>query len=291
MSLDVYSIVTEKMIALLEAGTVPWQKPWASKDALPSNFVSKKAYRGINPFLLACAPYACPFWVSYKQAASLGGSVKKGEKGFPVVFWNWMPKKDNGQIIMENGKPKLIPFLRYYTVFNLEQCEGISWEQPAKVNEGFAPLEEAANLVAKMPNPPTIRHLGNRACYAPVIDVVTMPAPESFINAPEYYSVLFHELTHSTGHKTRLARKGVEEVAAFGTETYGKEELIAEMGAAFLSAHAGIFHHTAQTSASYLAGWIAKLKEDSKLVVMAAAQAQKAADYILNIKHEPAASE
>lgn len=285
--LDVYQIITDRMISILESGTCPWQKPWktSANDVLPSNFVSKKPYRGINAFLLLCVPYSCPYWVSFKQASELGGNVKKGEKGFPVVFWNWFPKRIDGKPVMKaNGKPDMVPFLRYYTVFNLEQCEGIEYVKPAPV-EGtkFEPLVEAARIIEGMPNPPTLTHGGNRAYYAPSLDKVNMPEKESFVGAVEYYSTLFHEMAHSTGHKSRLARKGIEEIAAFGSETYSKEELVAEMGAAFLCGHAGIFHQTQANSAAYLASWIKALKADSKLIVTAAAQAQKAADYILGV--------
>lgn len=252
------------------------------------NYVSKKAYRGINVFLLLCAPFDCPYFVSYKQATELG--VRKGEKGFPVVFWNWFAKRLNGvPVIGSNGKPEMVPFLRYYTVFNLEQCEGIEWEKPAQpiAPPQFTPIESAAQIVSGMPNAPMIRHSGNRACYTPTFDIVNMPAQDSFPIAEEYYNTLFHELTHATGHTSRLARKGVmDSAAAFGSDTYSREELVAEMGAAFLSGHSGILHKTVNNSASYLQSWIKVLKSDSKLVVTAAAQAQKASDYILNVKHE-----
>lgn len=276
---------------MLETGVCPWQKPWktSAKDALPSNYVSKKAYRGINAFILLCTPYACPYWVSYKQAGELGGNVKKGEKGFPVVFWKRLPKTDKATgkpVLNSKGKPESVMFLRYYTVFNLEQCEGITWEKPVSDGTPFEPLAEAARIVAGMPDAPEIRHGGARACYAPVTDVVQMPEQQTFNGAPEYYNTLFHELAHATGHAKRLDRKGITNIAGFGSDSYSREELVAEMGAAFLSGHAGILHVTANNSAAYLAGWIKALKEDSKLIVIAAAQAQKAADFILGVKQE-----
>lgn len=335
---DVYNIITERMIATLESGVCPWQKPWktSAADVLPSNYVSKKAYRGINAFILLCTPYACPYWVTFKQARELAekqnpapaltpeqereakiyteslddngesplprpacmshhpGGVRKGEKGFPVVFWKRLPKTDKATgkpVLNSKGKPEMVLFLRYYTVFNLEQCEGIKWEKPAASVVPFEPLAEAARIVAEMPDAPEIRHGGARACYAPALDLVQMPKQETFNGAPEYYNTLFHELTHATGHAKRLDRKGITEIAAFGSDTYSREELVAEMGAAFLSGHAGILHNTVANSAAYLAGWIKALKEDSKLIVIAAAQAQKAADFILGVKHETESSE
>lgn len=282
--LDVYSIITERIVALLEAGTVPWRKPWAGTDqsAMPSNFVSRKAYRGINVFLLSLAPFDCPFWLTYKQAAELGGNVKQGSKGFPVVFWKRLLVEDK-----ETKERKVIPLLRYYTVFNVEQCEGIAWERPAVVERpDFCPITECVKIVDQMPLLPSIQHKGNRACYSPSLDLVTMPEATTFETREGYYSTLFHELTHATGHEKRLSRKGIAELAAFGSETYSKEELVAEMGAAFLSAHAGIANATLDNSASYIKGWLKKLREDNKLVVFAAAQAQKASDYILNVKFE-----
>lgn len=285
---DVYQIITDRMIAALETGVCPWQKPWktSASDILPSNYVSKKAYRGINAFILLCTQYSCPYWVSFKQAGQLGGSVRKGEKGFPVVFWTKLPKKDkSGNPVMNaKGKPEMVFFLRYYTVFNLEQCEGIAWEKPTGNVVPFEPITEAARIVANMPDAPEIRHGGARAYYAPALDIVQMPEHETFNGAPEYYNTLFHELTHATGHGKRLDRKGITDIAAFGSDSYSREELVAEMGAAFLSGHAGILHNTAKNSAAYLAGWIKALKEDSKLLVTAAAQAQKAADYVLGVK-------
>lgn len=295
MKTDVYDIVTERIIAALEKGVCPWQKPWRTtgSDILPSNFVSRKPYQGVNTFLLLCTEFACPYWVTFKQAKDLGGSVKAGSKGFIVVYWNFLPKKDaNGApVIGSDGKQAKVAFLRYYTVFNLEQCEGIKWEAP-KVPEGlkFEPLEQCEKIVAGMPNAPTLTHGGNRAYYAPSLDKVNMPPKEAFANIPAYYSTLFHELTHSTGHQSRLARKDVMSVEGFGTESYSKEELVAEMGAAFLCGHAGIVNATIDNTTAYLGAWIKRLKEDSKLIVSAASQAQKASNYILDYHPEEATS-
>lgn len=275
--LDVYDIVTARMIELLENGVCPWNKPWKS-GAVPSNFVSKKAYRGINVFLLAFTGFDCPYFVSFKQAAELGGTVKKGSKGFPVVFWNWFPKRENGAPVFKNGKPEMIPFLRYYTVFNLEQCEGIEWKKPSA--NAFSPIEMADAYVNGMKNAPEIRHGGNRACYSPSFDRVQMPNKEAFATVEGYYATLFHELTHATGHEKRLARKGIMEIDHFGSEQYSREELVAEMGSAFLCAFSGILPSTENNSAAYLANWLKALKNDKKLVVTAAGQAQKAVDYI-----------
>ena len=276
---DIYEIVTEQIIAQLEAGTVPWRKPWkAENGGNPANFISRKPYRGINWFLLGFAPYASPYWLTFKQATSLGGAVRKGEKGTPIVFWNWVDSKTEKRA---DGTPKKIPFLKYFTVFNVEQCEGLTLDAaPAQAMPEFNPIEAAEKIVAEMPKAPRINHGGGRAFYRPSDDSVTMPARESFDAEGNYYSVLFHELTHATGHESRLNRSGITELAAFGDACYAKEELVAEMGAAFLSAASGI-NNTIETSAAYIAAWLKALKDDPKLVVQAAAQAQKAADFIL----------
>lgn len=294
IKIDVYDIVQEKILALLDKGEIPWRKPWHGAGSglqLPSNYVTKKVYSGLNPFLLLCAGYDCPYWVSYKQAVELGGSVRKGEKGHMVVFWKPLPKTDKvtGKPILNNkGKPEMVFFLRYFTVFNLLQCDGIEWVRPAPIEkpQGWTAIGECESIINNMPNAPTISHGGNRACYFPALDLVKMPEKENFAQREGYYNTLFHELTHSTGHKSRLARKGVdgEAVAAFGSETYGKEELIAEMGAAFLCGFAGISPATLENSVAYLQNWKKAIKGDNKLVVFAASQAQKAADYIMGVK-------
>ena len=178
---DVYQIITDRMISLLESGTVPWRKPWNGAQGnlfgpavLPSNYVSKKPYRGINVFLLACAGYSCPYWVTYNQAKDLGGSVKRGEKGFPVVFWKRLPKTDRetgAPVLSATGKPESIMLLRYFTAFNLEQCDGIKWTAPIapKPEEGapvWEPLIEAQKIADNMPSAPLLRHGGSRACYS-----------------------------------------------------------------------------------------------------------------------------
>jgi antirestriction protein ArdC len=287
---DTFAIITERVIALLEQGTIPWQKPWQGAEQAPQNLVSRKPYRGVNVFLLHAMHYTSPFWLTFKQAQELGGHVRKGEKACPVVFWKWLDVVgENGE---GDGETKRVPFLRYYSVFNVAQCDGIEGHVPA-VPGGNArthkPIEEAERIVANMPKRPEIRQALDRAFYSPSGDYVGMPSLEHFKSAEDYHSVLFHELTHSTGHESRLARKGVSgtdgEWSSFGSAPYAKEELVAEMGAAFLCGQAGIVERTINNSAAYVASWLARLKDDSKLVVQAAAQAQKAADFILGVTH------
>jgi antirestriction protein ArdC len=269
-----YEIVTESIIKQLESGVAPWRKPWRTES--PANLVSKKEYRGINIFLLASHGYGSRYWVTYRQAQALGGTVKKGQHGSRVVFWKIdeyrKESKETGET--ENRKSVL---LRYYTVFNAEQCEGIKSPERAPV---FHPIEQCEGIVRSMPNPPGFEQ-DSRAFYRPSTDTVGMPARSAFESAEAYYSTLFHELTHSTGHPLRVGREGIMEHNPFGSEDYSKEELVAEMGAAMLCGVAGIESRTLDNSASYLQSWINKLKSDSRLIVSAASQAQKAADYIL----------
>lgn len=280
---DVYETITARILEQLEKGVIPWRKPWASHGVMAQNYTTRKTYRGINAFILAVTPWDCPFFVTFKQAIDLGGNVRKGEKGTPIAFWNWVESKTE---VDAKGKPKRIPFLRHYTAFNLEQCEGIAWEMPVKAtNPDFSPIGEADRIANGMPNPPTVRHGGDRACYNRGTDHVQMPKADAFTSSDAYYHTLFHELTHATGHESRLARKDLAEIAAFGDAAYSREELVAEMGAAFLAASAGI-DPAVEQSAAYVKGWLAAIKADSKLLVMAAGQAQKAADYILGAKQE-----
>ena len=282
MASTVYDIVTDQVLKLLERGTVPWHRPWHGGE-LPQNLVSRKAYRGINPFLLGCTGYASPYWLSYKQAQQRGGNVRKGEKSTLVVFWKrWTTEKRDAETGEKTSTT--LPILRYYRVFNVEQCEGV--EAPELADKDFEPIERCESVVADMPNAPTIENRETRAYYRPRTDTVNMPRPELFNSAPEYYSTLFHELTHSTGHVSRLRRKDIEDVQPFGSADYSREELVAEMGAAFLCGHCGIEAATIENTAAYLNGWLRKLRDDRKLVIVAAAQAQRAADCILGVSWE-----
>jgi antirestriction protein ArdC len=269
-----YEVVTESIIKQLESGVAPWRKPWRTE--MPANLASKKEYRGINVFLLASLGYGSRYWLTYHQAQTLGGSVRKGERGSKVIFWkiDEYRKEDKETGETENRKSIL---LRYYTVFNLEQCEGIKSPEPTRV---IAPLEQCETIVNSMPNPPGFEQ-DSRAFYRPSTDTVGVPARSAFDSAEEFYSTLFHELTHSTGHPLRVGREGIMEHNPFGSEDYSKEELVAEMGAAMLCGVAGIQSRTLNNSASYLQSWINRLRSDSRLIVSAASQAQKAADYIL----------
>ncbi len=269
---SVYEIVTSRILAELERGEIPWRKPWRTLP--PANLISKKPYRGINVFLLALAGYGSQFWLTFNQARQLGGNVRKGEHGTKIVFW----KFDRFETETADGETeeRKSAFLRYYTVFNLEQTEGL--KALLALPPAF-PIESAESIVAGMPNPPAFEQ-DAQAAYIPSRDTVAMPSRTAFDSQAEYYSTLFHELTHSTGHAKRLERQGFDSPQKFGSESYSREELIAEMGSAMLCGIAGIEQTTISNSAAYLQSWIKRLKADSRLVVSAASAAQKAADYI-----------
>ncbi|MBF6568058.1 MAG: DUF1738 domain-containing protein [Candidatus Binataceae bacterium] len=284
--MDVYAIVTERIINLLEQGVVPWRRPWTS-TGLPRNLVSKKPYNGINYFLLSASKYVSPFWLTYRQATELDGHVRKGEESTIVIFWKVEDLKQSGEDLdteESNEKNRRRFVLRYYRVFNLEQCElpqAVLDKLPKIETHEHDPIEAAERIIAGMPNPPEIHYAGSKAFYSSVTDRITLPPRELFISAEEQMATTYHEVSHATGHPKRLNRKSISEAAPFGSPVYATEELVAEMSAAYLCAEAGISPAVIDNQASYVAGWLKKLRDDRKLVVHAAAQAQRAADYVL----------
>jgi antirestriction protein ArdC len=270
-----------------EKGLAPWNRPW-HQSGIPSNLISKKPYRGINVFLLAAMGHPSPYFLTFNQAKAIGGQVKKGEHGYPVVFWKWLDVNED-----ENGNKlpqiKKIPFLRYYTVFNVSQIDGIDDKIPTVATRQFNPIQDAEKIIANMPNAPKIEN-GAKACYVPSLDIVKMPSKELFQSEQDYYSVAFHELVHSTGHEKRLNRTEVMDSKSFGSHNYSREELVAEMGAIFLCNEIGL-DNVFDNSLAYLKSWLGTFKNDVKMLVVASGRAQKATDYILNTKHEAKSEE
>lgn len=294
MKYDIYAEVTNRIIEQLEKGVIAWQSPYFSKVGFPKNFASGKHYRGINVFLLASLRYTSPFFLTYKQALELGGNVRKGEKGSLVIKYGTYSKEGDAAPAAAEAE-ETRRYLKGYTVFHASQIDGIEFPKPDSLP--VLPASEACDraraLVAGMPHAPAIHEGTAIPCYRPSTDTVHMPERGYFTSEQAYYSTLFHELAHSTGHASRLARKSLLEnkgIDAEGEarEVYAEEELVAEMGASFLSAHAGIIEAELSNSAAYLQGWIDALKsKDAKgWIVRAASQAQKAADFILNIQAE-----
>jgi antirestriction protein ArdC len=295
MNLDIYQQVTNRIVAQLELGVAPWRSPYFSKVGFPRNFATGKPYHGINVFLLASLRYTSPYFLTYIQAKELGGNVKKGEHGSLVVKYGTYTKEIEGAASAEASEEHR-KYLKAYTVFHASQIEGITFPEPENTPElpANAACDRARDMVAGMPNPPKFDEGSAVPCYRRKTDCVNMPERRYFTSEEAYYSTLFHELTHSTGHESRLARKsllenkGMDAVEAGARNTYAEEELVAEMGASFLNAHAGIVEAEIENSASYLQGWIDALKsKDAKgWIIRAASQAQKAANYILSIKPE-----
>ena len=292
----VYERVTQKITELLKQGVVPWQRPWDPHVGPPRNGVSGRYYRGLNVFMLSYAGFDSPWWFTPRQVNGLDGHIIKGERVSWVQFFKpWFPKGEPSEApavdageaeVSSRRRPVLI--CRAYRVVNLDQCTGPGIQRfrdkhPVErpVQNDNDPIAGCEQIVADMPSPPSIRHGGNLACYWPDNDQISMPKRETFVSSEAYYSTIFHELTHSTGHPDRLNRKTLVAGAPFRSPTYSREELVAEMGAAFLCAAAGIQDPTIDNSAAYIRGWLKYLSSDPKALLVAGAQAQKAADYIL----------
>ena len=277
MKPDVYQMVTDKILAMLDEGVVPWHKSWSTTG--PINAVTGKAYRGINIWLLGMTPYSDTRWITFKNAKAIGGSVKTGEKGTMVVFWNWIKKNE--------GTPEesSMAFLKYYTVFNVEQCENLN-ESKLHVVESNGAINEtqslAESIINAYPSAPNLTHGGDSAHYTPSTDIIQLPDMVAFDSADAYYQASFHEHAHSTGHESRLNRN-IKNV--FGCGDYSIEELVAEFGSSFLCAHAGITT-TVDNSAAYIENWRKVLSMDKKMVIQCASKGQKAAEHIMGVVAE-----
>ena len=282
---DIYTRVTEKIIAALEQGERSWVPRWnAAHQAGPVSRPLRQngiPYRGMNVLLLWAEAmekgYAAPIWITFKQAQELGAHVKKGEKGALVVYANTVDKTETN----ENGEDieRRIAFMRGYTVFNVEQVEGLPQHYYAKpadplpVTERMAAVEDYITATGA-----DIRHGGDSAYYAPGPDFVQMPQFETFKDKEGYYATVLHELVHWSGAKRRLDRSFGE--GKFGNESYAREELVAELGAAFLCADLGITPEVRDDHAPYIASWLEVLKRDKRAIFSASAHAQRAADYL-----------
>ncbi|XPP93243.1 ArdC family protein (plasmid) [Photobacterium leiognathi subsp. mandapamensis] len=277
---DMYQIVTDRIISALENGVKPWACPWDKTqqcDMLPVNFKTKAQYSGVNILLLWSETvekgYSSPYWLTYKQAAELGGNVIKGQKGTAIIYYKLWEKKN------EEGEEEKIPMLKSFTVFNLDQIENI--EKPAvTVNEERIKNNELEIMPhvdnAILNTGAVINHLGVRAFYSPSQDTITMPTHDRFQSSSDYYATLLHELTHWTAHKSRLDRnlKG-----NFGSKDYAFEELVAELGAAFCCADLGVFGDVQHES--YIASWLKALNNDKKYIFKAASLASKAHKFLI----------
>ncbi len=274
----VYEIITNRIIEKVQAGSpLPWAKPWKPGD-MPHN-ISGRGYTGMNVFLLdmekEAKGYKSNTWMTFNQAIERGGDVT-GEKSTPVIFMKVGFTTDK-----ETGEEKKFFTMRYYNVFNADQVKNITLPQ-RRERAAVDPIQAAETVVNGMPNRPKLEvNRGEKACYYPTLDKVAMPPMECFKSAELYYKTLFHELAHSTAHTTRLNRNVGDHV--FGSKDYSKEELVAEMTAAFLIGATGINTDATETNtAAYVKNWLSALRDDVTMLIQAASQAQKAADYILN---------
>lgn len=280
----IYQAVTNRIVESLERGVVPWRKPWHSGSTLPANALFNRPYRGVNVLLLSLAPYADHRWLTFQQASQLGGKVCRGEKSTTIVFWKqWEAKEtdpETGEV-----KTRRRPLLKTFSVFNVEQCADLKVAPLQKRETLPEPkrIERAESILRSMPDPPSIGFGGRSAWYRPSDDHVQLPVLSEFDSADAFYATWGHELTHSTGHQKRLNRAGVTDEIQFGSERYSHEELVAELGSAFISAAASLDHTLLDNAASYISGWLKVLKAEPKMVVIAAAQAQRAADHIFGI--------
>lgn len=276
---DIYQLVTDRVIEQLEKGVIPWALPFSKKGA-PKSMTTMKDYRGINFFLLWWASFDSRYWLTFNQAKKLGGNIRKGEKSSLVVYWHWRSEEQIEKLRETTTSPAPC-YPIYSIVFNVEQCEGISAPQDDTQTFEHSPIEEAERIIKEMPNAPKIETTHNdQPRYSHELDRVAVPNARRFKNAEGFYSVLFHEMGHATGHASRLNRLDSKKNRSFGSPDYSFEELVAEMTAAFLCAHCGIenqFEH----SAAYIKSWLLVLREDKKILLNAATAAQRAADYIL----------
>lgn len=284
-----YQMVTDTIIEALERGVVPWRKPWDSTNPFPVNAQTNRPYRGVNVFLLSMRPFTDHRWLTFKQAHERGGRVMPGEKSTSVVFWKrWAPGSRETEEVDDGVVPRRqVPLLRYFNVFNAEQCEGLGLPELYRPDppEDSQRNERADLMIRTMPDPPKIVENGRAAWYSPSEDIMSVPPLARFRSVDAFYATLFHELGHATGSERRLHRPGVTGEFKFGSGEYSKEELVAELTSAFCCAVLGLDNSLVQDAASYLNGWLSILKADPKAMVIAAAQAQRAADYIRGVMY------
>lgn len=270
---DIYQTITDRIIAALENGDIPWNRPLVAAGAAVKH-ASGEPYSLLNQLLLNRPGE----YLTFKQIQQEGGKVRKGEKASMVVFWKWVEKKEE-----DSEEVKKIPFLKYYSVFHVDQCEGIKSKHTQEMPNVFEADEKADEIIRSYVSRSgltLVHEEGNSAYYHPASDRVVLPKVEQFKSTAEYYSTAFHELAHSTGHESRLNR--IAKLAVFGSDEYSKEELVAEIGSATLVNHAGLETSSSfRNSTAYVQNWLKALKNDKRLIVSAAGKAEKAVQLIL----------
>lgn len=279
MKKSVYEIITERIIEQLENGVIPWQKPWTGTHSGAYNRISNKPYSLLNQMILKHnGEYA-----TFKQWSDLGGKIRKGEKSEVVTFWKIQQIEETN----EDGEKtiKQLPLLRYYNVFHISQVDGIEPKEQLKISD-LEPIEEAENIKNEYMNREHLKifeKVTNRAFYTPTFDYIEVPCKEQYQDIEEFYSTLFHEMIHSTGHKNRLNRPDMQGIVRYGSEKYSKEELTAELGSAMIINILRIeTEKSFKNSSGYIQDWLQVLKNDNKFIVSASSKAEKAVKYILN---------
>ena len=272
--MDIYAEVTSRIIAQLEQGQIPWQKPWIASGSAVSR-ATGKPYSLLNQMILGKPGE----YVTFKQCQQEGGKVRKGEKSSMVVFWKFIEQEDE-----ETHEKKQVPFLRYFSVFHIEQCEGLEPKHTQQLKQTAKPDDMAEQIIAdyiQRSGVKLIHREGDRAFYQPSTDSVTLPLMTQFAETAEYYSTAFHELAHSSGHHSRLDR--LSKTAFFGSEAYSKEELTAELSASALVSYCGLETSSSfRNNTAYIQNWLQALRNDKRLIVSASSKAEKAVDLILN---------
>lgn len=275
----VAEIVANKIADLLkENSKLPYEKQWNTHYVPPQNLEYKKPYRGLN-HLLCTMIFPDPYFLTFNQIRKMKGKLKKGAKGFPIIKWNWLYLDENGKKVdSEDDAHETIGYMRYHTLFNQKYIEGIEFPKiEVPQLEQFEKIE-ACEKIIEAQDGLTIVHEGQEACYNPLSDIVKMPDPKSFISEDSYYSILFHEVAHWTGHESRLARF---QVKVNGIEEYAAEELVAEMTAAFLCFETGILNdRRVQNNAAYIQAWLRRIRNNPQAFIRAGSAATKAFDYI-----------
>jgi antirestriction protein ArdC len=283
MTTPAQEATTAAILDAMDAGMIPWRKPWNEKADGPRN-AEGRLYHGVNVWTLTAARmargYSDPRYVTFAGALALGGHVNKGARSWPIVFGGRVPVKPDPTDDPEEVQLRRI--LKVYRVFNVAEC---TLDLPAlpELPPDPDPIEAAESIIAGMPRAPRIEYGGGRAAYSPSRDVVILPPRGAFHDAPSHYHTAYHELAHSTGHATRLNRATLTDTLSMSSENYGREELTAELAAALLSAHAGILPAQPDNTVAYLQNWRQAISADRTMILAAAAAAQHAADYILAV--------
>ena len=280
----VQNIIADVIIKRLESGTIPWKPTWRLQT--PQNYMSKKPYRGLNVLLLSSMEYKLPYYLTFKQIQDLGEYVKPGEKGHVITYYANSGKSDNEDNNNQEESKTYKSYLRYYTVFNVEQTTLDLSKIPSSDDLNPPNIESCATLINNICDPPKITHTEFNPCYNKKSDEIILPYPKDFNSMEHYYSILFHELAHSTGHAKRLNRDSLTSSTHFGSDIYSEEELVAEIGAFMLCCECGISNSTIDNQMAYIKGWLKALNDDKNMVFKASSQAQKAVDYIQNIRIE-----